>query len=403
MHRTSNSTAQKDNAALAALPIIGLGAISCVGQGVSAGCSAVFEAKDGLSPLSIFDSGLKTAPLCGQIENLRDNFGAPTRTLALACAAAQEALGLFVHRTDLSIGLVFATTVGGITRSELFYKAYKNDVSAAHKAACELAFHEPCAASGFLCRTFGLAGFYTLSTACSTGLHAVGMAKRLVEQGEFDACLALGADALSMLTIRGFSSLMLIDPSGCKPFDALRAGTSLGEGAGAMLIASEHSAKKLGAQPLARVAGWGASADCHHMTAPHPEGLGAQKAMRAALAEAGISVSDVGAIATHGTATPDNDKSEIAAMRAVFKRTPPFFSLKRTLGHTLAASGILESVFSVCALREGIVPPTAGFLQPDPAIGLSPSGPGRRIKCPILKNAFGFGGNNASAVFTLDL
>jgi 3-oxoacyl-[acyl-carrier-protein] synthase-1 len=363
----------------------------------------VFEGKDGLSPLSIFDSGLKTAPLCGQVENLRDNFDSPTRTLALACAAAQEALGPFAHRTDLSIGLVFATTVGGITRSELFYRAYRNDALVVKTAAGELAFHEPCAASGFLCRTFGLAGFYTLSTACSTGLHAVGMAKRLVEQGEFDACVAVGADALSMLTIRGFASLMLIDPSGCKPFDAFRAGTSLGEGAGAMLVASERTAQKLGVQPLARIAGWGASADCHHMTAPHPEGLGAQKAMRAALAEAGLSRNDVGAIATHGTATPDNDKSEIAAVRAVFQHTPPFFSLKRSLGHTLAASGILESVYAVCALREGVVPPTAGFSQPDGAIGLSPSIAGRLAMGSILKNAFGFGGNNASAVFSLAL
>jgi 3-oxoacyl-[acyl-carrier-protein] synthase-1 len=378
-----------------------MGALCTAGSGVGAGRDAVYRGSDRLSPLSIFESGLKAAPLCGQITDLRDEFESPNRTIALSCIAAREALAAVGDRRGVAIGLVFATTVGGITRSELFYKALRTDALVAPNAARELAFHEPCAAAGFLCRAFGLAGFYTLSTACSTGLHAVGMAKRLVEQGDFDACLAVGADALSLLTLRGFSSLMLIDPAGCRPFDERRAGTSLGEGAGAMLVASEATAHRLGVPPLARVAGWGASADCHHMTAPHPEGLGAQKAMRAALDEAGIAPADVGAIATHGTATPDNDKSEIAAVRAVFADVPPFFSVKRTLGHTLAASGILEAVFAVCALRDGIVPPTAGFEQTDPAIGLAPSAGVRRDMRHIVKNSFGFGGNNASAVFSL--
>jgi 3-oxoacyl-[acyl-carrier-protein] synthase-1 len=379
-----------------------MGAICTAGSGVRAGCDAVFQGKDCLTPLSLFESGLKAPPLCGQVAGLSDEFASPTRTIALACSAAREALSVVKNRRGLSIGLVFATTVGGISRSELFYRAYRTDPETASRAAGELAFHEPCAASGFVCRAFGLAGFVTLSTACSTGLHAVGTAKRLVEQGAFDACLAVGADALALLTIRGFASLMLIDPTGCKPFDGRRAGTSLGEGAAAMLVASEKASAAIGALPLARVSGWGASADCHHMTAPHPEGLGAQKAIAAALAEAEVSPADIGAVATHGTATPDNDRSEIAALRAVFGRVPPFFSVKRTLGHTLAASGILEAVFAVRAMQDGIIPPTAGFEQADPAIGLVPSNLLRTPIRHILKNSFGFGGNNASAVFSLD-
>jgi 3-oxoacyl-[acyl-carrier-protein] synthase I len=377
-----------------------MGAVSAAGEGVDAGRDAVYEGRDCLSPLSIFESGLKAAPLSGQITGFVDTFHSPNRTIALACAAAREALAPVADRRGASIGLVFATTVAGITRSELFYKALREDPSAAARASEELAFHEPCAAAGFLCRAFDLSGFYTLSTACSTGLHAIGMAKRLVEAGEFDACLAVGADALSLLTIRGFSSLMLIDQTGCKPFDRARAGTSLGEGAGAVLVASEETAHRLGALPLARVAGWGASADCHHMTAPHPDGLGAKKAMAAALAEAGLSPADVDVIATHGTATPDNDRAEIAAVKSLFGAVPPFFSVKRTLGHTLAASGIIEAVFAVCSLRDGVVPPTAGFGETDTAIGLSPS-PTKRLRLKhILKNSFGFGGNNASMVFS---
>lgn len=378
-----------------------MGAVCAAGPGVAAGRAALYDGKDCLTPLSIFESGLKTAPLSGQIPNLQDNYQSPNRTIALACIAASEALASIKNLRGLSCGLVFATTVGGITRSELFYKAYKADVKAASRAAQELAYHEPCAASGFLCEKFGLSGFFTPSTACSTGLHAVGMAKRLVEQNVFDACLAVGADALSLLTIRGFSSLMLIDPTGCKPFDRRRAGTSLGEGAAAMLVASEKTAEALGAKPLAWISGWGASADCHHMTAPHPTGAGAQKAVAAALDEAGLAADTIDMIASHGTGTPDNDRSEIAAMRAVFGILPPFFSLKRTLGHTLAASGILEAVFAVCALRDGIVPPTAGFEEADDNIGAAPSVCQKKTMRSVLKNSFGFGGNNAAAVFSL--
>ena len=139
------------------------------------------------------------------------------------------------------------------------------------------------------------------------------------------------------------------------------------------------------------------------MTAPHPQGLGAQKAVRAALDEAGIAPKDIPMIASHGTATPDNDASEIIAMKAVFgsASVPPFCSMKRTLGHTLAASGILEAVFAVCAMRENRIPRTGGFEQADDVIGLGPAPGGTAKINRCLKNSFGFGGNNAAAVFSL--
>jgi 3-oxoacyl-(acyl-carrier-protein) synthase len=168
-----------------------------------------------------------------------------------------------------------------------------------------------------------------------------------------------------------------------------------------MLVASEKAAAALGADPIGFISGWGASADCHHMTAPHPQGLGAQHAVRAALDEARISPQDISMIAAHGTATPDNDVSEILAMKEVFGTVPPFCSMKRTLGHTLAASGILEAVFAVCAMREGRVPHTGGFEQTDEAIGLEPTGRTGVVVRRCLKNSFGFGGNNAAAIFSL--
>jgi len=385
------------------IPIIGMGAVSCAGYGTAVCFNAVREGRDGLSPLSVLDSGLKQAPLCGQIEeNPESRLGRTVqdKTTALALCAAHEALAQVTDRRELRLGVVLATTVGGITRSEIFYRELKKEPEHVRHAAAYVSHHEPTATTAAVASCVHAAGFHTISTACSTGLHAVGMAKRLIENGTYDLCLAVGSDALSILTVRGFASLMLIDYDGCKPFDRRRVGISLGEGAGALLLASAGAAKKLGCMPQAYVAGWGASADCHHMTAPHPDGLGAQRAVRSALAEAGIEPSAIDFIAAHGTATPDNDAAEIKAMRAVFAALPPFCSMKRTLGHTLAASGALEAVMSICAMREGIIPPTAGYDQFDESVGAAPSPKTKAEIRYVLKNSFGFGGNNAAVVFS---
>jgi len=385
---------------MAHVPVIGIGAISSLGNNVRQGFNAILEAQDGISPLYLFDSGLKTPPLCAQVCTIPVSDNAPNRTASLALCAARESLAHIEKRQSLSLAIVVATTVAGMTRSERFYKQLRQDPGHIENAGRELAFHEPTALSGFLCGALNAHGFYTLSTACSTGLHAIGMAKRLVETGAFDLCVAIGADTLSLLTIRGFSSLLLIDPSGCKPFDAQRAGISLGEGSGALCLASQKALRVTGVRPLAFVSGWGASADCYHMTAPHPGGAGAALAVRAALKEADCQPADIDLIATHGTATPDNDVAEINAMRTVFGKLPLFCSMKRSIGHTLAASGVLEAVFSVCALQQGIVPPTAGFAQPDEKINAAPAQVQRKELRHVLKNSFGFGGNNAAIILS---
>lgn len=386
---------------MSSIPIIGMGAVCAAGYGVARGYAAVSQGKDCLSPLSLFDAALKEIPLCGQVaEDPAQKFSCtvPNRSAGLALWAMREALEPVPQRNGLRLGMVVATTVAGMTRSELFYRELRDNPDSCKKASGELAYHEPTAISGFLARQVNVQGFHSISTACSTSLHALGMAKRLIENDIYDLCLAVGVDALSLLTIRGFASLMLVDFAGCKPFDRRRVGISLGEGAGVLLLASPKAADRFGIQPLAGMAGWGASADGHHMTAPHPEGEGAKQATAAALNEAGIEPSAITMIAAHGTATPDNDISEITAMRALFDPLPPFCSMKRTLGHTLAASGSLETVFAVCALNENRIPATAGFEEADEAINAQPS-PGEEKELGyILKNSFGFGGNNAVVV-----
>ncbi len=386
---------------MARIPIIGMGAVSAAGYGVSEGYEAVLKGKDCLTPLSLFNAELKQVPLCGQVmDDPAEKSGQtiPNRSAGLALCALQEALSPIPQRENLRLGMVLATTVAGMTKSELFYRALREDPDYVKNAATELAYHEPTAVTGFLASQCVARGFHSISTACSTSLHALGMAKRLIEQDVYDLCCAIGVDALSMLTIRGFASLMLIDFAGCKPFDKRRIGISLGEGAGVLLLASEKAAASLGIKPLAGFCGWGASADVHHMTAPHPDGEGAIRATTAALREAGISPSDISMIAAHGTATPDNDLAEIKAMRSLFDPLPPFCSMKRTLGHTLAASGSLEAVYAVCALNDNRIPATAGFEEADENIGAVPSTSKDKELKYVLKNSFGFGGNNASVV-----
>ncbi|MBD3243657.1 MAG: hypothetical protein GF331_23910 [Chitinivibrionales bacterium] len=388
---------------MTSISIIGMGAVCSAGHGVDTCWPFVVAGTDGLAPLSTLDTGLKEAPLCAQApldpnEALGEKL--PNRTLGFSALAAAEAMQAAAGRNGLRLGVVAATTVAGMTRSERFFRTYLTDSSSATHAARELRYHEPTTVTNELARRYGATLTMTVSTACSTGLHAIGMAKRLIERGRCDLCLAVGADALSVLTIRGFASLTLLAPGGCKPFDKERAGISLGEGAGALLLASDSALQTLGTQPLACVRGWGASADCHHMTAPHPEGKGAAAAVTAALREASLEPSAIDLVAAHGTGTPDNDVAEVKALRAALGTLPPFCSMKRSLGHTLGASGALEAVFAARAITEGVVPRTGGFDTLDEAIGAAPSaGEKKRIR-HVLKNAFGFGGNNAAMIFS---
>jgi 3-oxoacyl-[acyl-carrier-protein] synthase-1 len=290
--------------------------------------------------------------------------------------------------------------VGGIPSTERAYEKFRNNPECINDLLPDFAIHEPTALSGAICRYVHGSGFHTVSTACSTSLHIIGMAKRFIERDHFDALLVVGVDALSILTIRGFASLTLLDPCGCRPFDKRRAGISIGEAAAAMFVTSDEVISRYGLKKEAQICGWGASADCYHMTAPHPQGEGARNAIIAALKEAFTDPEEISFVATHGTGTPDNDKAEILAMRSIFSSLPPFCSMKRTLGHTLAASGILESVFAIKALNNGIIPPTAGFEEADEQIEAVPSEMQRCALKTVLKNSFGFGGNNASVIFS---
>lgn len=246
----------------------------------------------------------------------------------------------------------------------------------------------------------------SVATACSSGSAALGLAARAIATGRCKAALVVGSEALNILTTAGFASLKSIDPERCRPFDRDRQGIVLGEGAGALFLESETSATARGAATWGCLAGWGWAADCHHMSAPHPEGRGAVRAIRQALDMAGLTPDSVGYVNMHGTGTRLNDTAETAAMKTVFgdhAQRMTFSSSKSMTGHGLGAAGAMESVITLMALRHGVIPPTANLAHPDPECDLdyapNQASPAPELFCAI-NNVMAFGGNVVALAFT---
>jgi len=235
----------------------------------------------------------------------------------------------------------------------------------------------------------------TVATACSSSAKVFAQAARLIEAGVADAAIVGGVDTLCGSVLFGFNSLQLVSKNPCKPFDATRDGLSLGEAGGFAVVERARAG-----EPGLQLRGYGESSDAHHMSAPHPEGLGAQHAMRDALARGGIDAGAVGYLNLHGTATPANDRAESLAVKAVFPDTLHASSTKAYTGHTLGAAGIVESVIALLALESGELPGILGSDTPDAACGpqIRFDDATRAIDY-AMNNSFGFGGNNCSLLF----
>jgi 3-oxoacyl-(acyl-carrier-protein) synthase len=393
------------------IPVItGTGIISAAGCGVGRVWESIRAGQSGLGPLTLFSSPRYAHHPVGQVREDVDALAGRvrgSRSDKLAWIAAREALaaaGLESGPGALNperMGVMLGCTVGGMPGTE---QVLISLLRGRKRRFGPLRFHE-CAGGTDLCaRKLGALGpCATISTACSAGAMAILAAAELIEQGEADLMLAAGTDSLSRLTLNGFGSLLLLDPEGCRPFDARRAGISLGEGAAMLVLEAEESARARGAPVLARLAGWGASCDAFHATAPHPDGRGALAAMRRALERGGLQPGEIDFVSAHGTATPDNDAMETRALKNLFgDRLPPVASVKRFFGHTLAASGAIKAVLAVQSLREQAVPGTPGFEVADDKLGLEPVKEFRRQPLTrVLSNSFGFGGNNVALVFAV--
>ena len=389
--------------------ITGTGIICAAGLGVSQVWESIRVGRSGLGPLTLFSSPRYANHLVGQVrENVEALAGKVrgSRSDKLAWIAAREALaqaglaaGLGTLRPE-RVGVVLGCTVGGMLGTEQCLTRLLREQK---RRFGPLRFHE-CARAAELCaRQLGARGpCTTLSTACSAGAMAIAAAADLIQQGEADLVLTGGSDSLCRLTLNGFGSLLLLDPNGCRPFDARRTGISLGEGAAMLVLEAEESARARGAQILARLSGWGESCDAFHATAPQPDGDGALSAMQGALTRSGLHTADIGYVSAHGTGTPDNDAMEAKALKRLFgEQVPPISSMKRFFGHTLAASGAIKAVVCVQALREQAVPPNLGFEEADVKLGLEPVKEFHAHRMShVLSSSFGFGGNNVALVFS---
>jgi 3-oxoacyl-[acyl-carrier-protein] synthase II len=327
-----------------------------------------------------------------------------------AIAAAQQAWdeaapeGMDMDRA----GVIIGTGVGGLGTLERETLAWLKEGDRA-VSPMFVPMMMPNAAAGLIAMRFGLHGpGFSVASACATGGHAIGEAKRMIQRGEADLVVAGGSEAaITNVCLAAFKRMGAMSKDGIsRPFDLKRDGFILGEGAGVVVLESEEHARARGAKVYGRIAGYGATNDAFHITMPDEDGKGAIRSMRAALADAGAEPGDVGYINAHGTSTPFNDKIETLSIKGVFGSNggvPPVSSTKSAIGHLLGAAGAVEAIISLSAIERGVLPPTLNLEEPDPECDLDyvPDGPREApgLKA-VLSNSFGFGGQNATLVLT---
>ena len=294
------------------------------------------------------------------------------------------------------VALVIGTSTASIGESEEAYT--RLDADGAFPADLRRPIvHTVHSLGHFLQAATGLRGpCVTVATACSSSAKVFAQAARLIHAGLADAALVGGVDTLCGSVLFGFNALGLVSPEPCRPFDVARRGLSLGEAGGYAVL--ERVADAPAGAP--RLLGYGESSDAHHMSSPHPEGLGARLSMAGALARAGLAPDAVDYINLHGTATPKNDEIEAAAVASMFPARTLASSTKAWTGHTLGAAGIVESIIALDTLATGLVPGTLNAVELDPACGPQVQRENREARVRVaMNNSFGFGGNNCSLAF----
>ena len=315
--------------------------------------------------------------------------------LALEQDGLREAINLAMARHGAErVAVIVGTSTSSIGSTEVAYTALEDGEFARPYARPHV--HTPHSLGEFVQQATGLRGpCITVATACSSSAKVFAQAARMIQAGLADAALVGGVDTLCGSVLFGFNSLQLVASEPCRPFDASRNGLSLGEAGGFALLERANDGDA-GLQ----LRGYGESSDAHHMSSPHPEGLGARLAMRDALARAGIDADEVGYLNLQGPATPANDSIEPAAVASLFPAALHASSTKGWTGHTLGAAGIVESTIALIALERGELPGTLGSTTPDPACGPQIRfAPHRADIRYAMNNSFGFGGNNCSLVF----
>lgn len=397
---------------MARVVVTGLGCITPVGNDVAAFRASLFAGRSGIRPIAETFPGLhftRTASVQDfrpEDQLLAAQRPVADRTAAFAIAAARQAVaqsGLVRAHPPDAIAVVFGCSTGGRSAEEEEARRLYTRDARLHPLTVPRVMAN--AGTGLVSMEHGATGpALTLSTACASGTHAIGLAFHMIRSGSIQGALAGAHEApFSLAFLRAWDSLKVVSPTACRPFARDRDGMTLGEGAAVLALESLDAAQARGAEILAEIVGFGMSSDAHHITQPDPAGPAA--AMLRALADAHASPDDVGYINAHGTATDINDRVEAEAICRVFgerARTLPISSTKGLHGHSIGASGAIECLATILALREKILPANAclaetGPFTPDPALGLDrilltnhPAQPAL-----ALSNSFAFGGANA--------
>lgn len=403
--------------------VTGMGCISPVGNTVKDTWGALLACKSGSGMITTFDASHHKTRFAAEVKGFDAValFGVREarkmdRFTQFATAAAMEALEQSALKIDESnrdrIGIVIGTGIGGLgtimEQAEVMRERGADRVS---PFLIPMMISD--SAAGMLAIRVGARGpNMAIATACASGNNAIGDAMETIRRGSADAMIAGGSEAsllplaMAGMNVMGALSTRNDDPlTASRPFDKTRDGFLMGEGAGILILEELEHARARGANVLCEMTGYGTSDDAHHISAPAENGAGAAISMKLALENANLTVNDIEYINAHGTSTPLNDKSETAAIKTVFGEQAyqiPVSSTKSMTGHLLGASGAVEAVFCIQAIREGMIPPTINYHTPDPVCDLDyvPNEPRKLSPRHVMSNSFGFGGHNATLVIS---
>lgn len=387
--------------------VTGMGAVSSFGigantlaEGVRSGRPAIFA----LKTLDTSEMKITTGAEYGDFkpeEHLsKEHLLLADRNAQFALIAAREAVTQAGLTLPAGAAIVTGCCVGGKHMEDAgYWDVYREKKPRVHPMTIPKVMAN--AAASLIAMEHGVTGpVFTTSTACSSANHAMGQALWMVRNGVVDVALTGGSESPFVFgLLKAWEAMRVVSPDICRPFSKGRKGMSLGEGAGMLVIETEEHARARGATILAELAGFGMSADAHHITQPKPEGAAA--AMRMALADAGMTPEEIGYVNTHGTGTGANDPAECAAIRMVLGENVPVSSTKSMHGHALGAAGALEAIATISALQSGVLPPTASYETPDPDCPLDviPNNARLALAGAALSNSFAFGGLNAVLAF----
>jgi 3-oxoacyl-[acyl-carrier-protein] synthase II len=397
-----------------------MGAITPVGNDVATTWRSLIEGKSGTAPITKFDASNFPVKFAAEVKGFnpldymdRKEAKRADQYTQYAVAAARQAMtnANLVERNGMDpdrIGVIIGSGIGGLKSFEEQHDVYR-ERGVGKISPFFIPMFIADIAAGIVSMMFNAKGpNYATVSACATSAHAIGDAYRTIQYGDADVMITGGAEAtVTPMAIGGFANMKALSErndspeTASRPFDATRDGFVMGEGAGVLILEELEHALGRGATIYAEIVGYGATGDAYHLTAPAPDGEGAQRAMKRALKDAGLEPKDIQYINAHGTSTPANDFNETRAIKAVFgdeAKKVNVSSTKSATGHMLGAAGAVEAIVSAMVVGSGIIPPTINYHHPDPELDLNytPNVSVKRDVNAVLSNSFGFGGHNTT-------